>query len=737
MTSSYLDLAPLYGSNQKEQDNMRTSKDGKIKADCFSEVRLLGFPPGVGVLLIMFNRFHNYVVEQLALINESGRFTKPKEGLTDEQTKKSYAKYDNDLFQTGRLITCGLYINCILKDYVRTILGLTDPSKTWDLDPRVQEHKTAQGVGNQVSAEFNLIYRWHAAISERDDKWTNQAYREIFPGKDPKQLSLPEVIQGLRKWEASQPEDPQQRPFAKLQRGSDKTFDDAVLVEILTASVEDVAGSFGANGVPEILRSIEILGIEQARSWNLATLNELRSFFNLTKHETFEDINSDKHVVDQLKHLYDTPDHVELYPGVVIEEAKKPMVGSGLCTSFTISRAILSDAVALVRGDRFYTIDYTPKNLTNWGYNEVNYDTTIDGGQVFYKLFLRAFPDYFQPNSVYAHFPLHTPSKNKEILTKLGIDNEYNWDKPALIPSLTFITSYKAAKAILDNQRDFKVTWGTAIKFLMHNDGKEYGSDFMLSGDSPVNAKSRELMGKALYRDKWHQEIQKFYENITLELLRQKSYKLAGVNQVDIVRDVGNLAQVHFSADVFNFPLKTDANPHGVFAEQELYMIMAVVFTCIFFDADPAKSFPLRKAARTVTQQLGKLVQAMVEPVNASGLFAVIERFHQHTPLSEYGVHMIQQLLKSGLGVKDVVWSQILPTAGGMVRSQTYTFKCCNNVQHRWRIRLSCSRKRWIITSRKKAHHTSRRSIDWLSSIPQRVMTRSCVSKYIHVSSFI
>lgn len=54
--------------------------------------------------------FHNYVVEQLATINENGRFHRPNEGLTHEMAEKSWAKYDNDLFQTGRLITCGLYI---------------------------------------------------------------------------------------------------------------------------------------------------------------------------------------------------------------------------------------------------------------------------------------------------------------------------------------------------------------------------------------------------------------------------------------------------------------------------------------------------------------------------------------------------------------------------------------------------------------------------------------------------
>lgn len=45
---------------------MRTFEDGLLKPDCFSSKRTLGNPPGVGVLLIMFNRFHNYVVTQLA-----------------------------------------------------------------------------------------------------------------------------------------------------------------------------------------------------------------------------------------------------------------------------------------------------------------------------------------------------------------------------------------------------------------------------------------------------------------------------------------------------------------------------------------------------------------------------------------------------------------------------------------------------------------------------------------------
>ena len=108
-TSSYLDLSPLYGSNFEEQKMMRTFKDGKIKPDCFSEKRVLGFPPGVGALLIMFNRWHNRAAENLAAINENGRFSKPR-----SNDKVAWTKYDEDVFQTARLVTCGLYMNLII-----------------------------------------------------------------------------------------------------------------------------------------------------------------------------------------------------------------------------------------------------------------------------------------------------------------------------------------------------------------------------------------------------------------------------------------------------------------------------------------------------------------------------------------------------------------------------------------------------------------------------------------------
>jgi hypothetical protein len=261
-------------------------------------------------------------------------------------------------------VTSGLYVNIILTDYVRTILNLNRTSSTWTLDPRKnfsEVYNSAgvpSGVGNQVSVEFNLVYRWHSAISVRDEKWTNDLYAKLFPNVDPSELTMEQFVKGLRDWEKKLPQEPNQWEFGDMKRDKDTgAFDDVDLIKIITDSTEDIASAFGPRQVPKIMKLVEVLGMEQARLWNVATLNELRKFFQLEPHKEFTDITRDPDVAKSLEVLYKHPDYVELYPGIVAEDAKIPLEpGSGLCPGYTISRAILADAVALTRGDRFYTV---------------------------------------------------------------------------------------------------------------------------------------------------------------------------------------------------------------------------------------------------------------------------------------------------------------------------------------------------------------------------------------------
>ena len=97
--------------------------------------------------------------------------------------------------------------------------------------------------------------------------------------------------------------------------------------------------------------------MQQARSWDVATLNELRKFFKLQPHDTFEILNSDSHIKATLEELYDTTNSIELYPGLIAENAALPdTIRQGLCHGSTMTKAILLNIVALVRGDRYYTL---------------------------------------------------------------------------------------------------------------------------------------------------------------------------------------------------------------------------------------------------------------------------------------------------------------------------------------------------------------------------------------------
>jgi len=59
-TSSYLDLAPLYGSDEETVDKIRV-RDGRglLFQDIIAEERLLLLPPAICALIVLFSRNHN------------------------------------------------------------------------------------------------------------------------------------------------------------------------------------------------------------------------------------------------------------------------------------------------------------------------------------------------------------------------------------------------------------------------------------------------------------------------------------------------------------------------------------------------------------------------------------------------------------------------------------------------------------------------------------------------------
>ena len=137
----------------------------------------------------------------------------------------------------------------MLNDYVGTLVGIPELNTAWFLDPYVggatealAADATPVATGNQVSVEFNLVYRFHMIISDRDDKWTQGFMKKIVPDKDPETMTLEEFYMGLVGYLAKIDKDPAKRTLAGLQRDADGKFDDESMIKIITESTEDIAG---------------------------------------------------------------------------------------------------------------------------------------------------------------------------------------------------------------------------------------------------------------------------------------------------------------------------------------------------------------------------------------------------------------------------------------------------------------------------------------------------------------
>ncbi|KAK6849351.1 fatty acid oxygenase [Apiospora arundinis] len=413
-----LRLSPLYGKISAEEARVRKYSDGLLKHDKFASVEVMLLPPGVRILLVMFNRFHNYVATGLLAINESHRFSKLPTML----------EKDEALYQMARRITCRLYVNIILNDYLRTLLGIQKGDTTWDLQPKNLGRdlpsiirrlvKPAPDETHEVANSLIFSNWWKNALSEEDNDYMSA-----------------NQTNGTPRGQAS---------------NSDMAYTshDNVMVRGLEFAVQDIASALSSNRVPVAFRESQIKSITKARDQQVPTLNGYRNHVGLPAHRTFEDINCSPLVQSKLRALYANPEEVELYPGMVAEQPRPRIMCAtavaekGRWTGSTVTHAVLCDTVTLIRGDSFYTEDeWSPERVTNWGgvgvlphirlynrFHEPASDKNVNYGCVMHKLVLRAFTKHFAADSVFAHFPFVTPEGSRAILAELGADAYYSFE---------------------------------------------------------------------------------------------------------------------------------------------------------------------------------------------------------------------------------------------------------------------------------------------------------------------
>ncbi|KAN0138085.1 hypothetical protein V8E53_003974 [Lactarius tabidus] len=615
-TSSYVDLSPLYGNDQKRLNEIRVNDGrGMIHPDTFAEDRLRLLPPAVCALLVLFSRNHNYIANKLLEINERQTFTKPESILLDDPGRaKKISDQDEDIFQTARLINCGWFGAVIFSDYFSSILGLCRQGSTWSLNPfgeiRDSDHKLFErGRGNVCSVEFNLLYRWHATTSQADEQWATKLMDNIFPDKSVDDLTIDDFKVAVKNIQGQEP-DVSHWTFGGLQREADGMFNNAKLAEILKDAIEQPAAAFGARGTPHIMRLHEIMGIESNRRWGVCSLNEFRKFLGLRPYESFLEWNSDKEIAEAAERLYSNIDNLELYVGLQAEEAKKPVEGAGLCPGYTISRAILSDAIALTRGDRFFTTDFTPHNLTAWGFADCQRDPNGPGnGSMLGRLILRCFPDEFSDNSTYTWFPFQTPESMEVFLRKLGTADRYDFNRPPNSTPTAIAKEYNDVQQILGSAQ-FRRPYGDKGERIVSGEG------FFLASNKEAESQhdQRDVLRVLGTQDQTDKNAHYFYEK-TRDLIELKSYSLIDKNikYVDIVRDVLRYVPLHWAAtSLAGLTLKASNESGGDYTESQLYDMITDIYSFLFLDIDPSKAMNVEARAKDHIKALQLHIKANI-----------------------------------------------------------------------------------------------------------------------------
>ncbi len=174
-SSSYLDLSPLYGYTEEMQRKVRDDKYklGLLKPDTFAEDRLLRQPPGVCIMLVMYNRYHNYAATQLRRINENGRFSVPlkyaeaKLVAVAEQLIPAFREIGSD-FQVylGKYKTA--WKNYRQGSSEEALKGYSEEDLQKKIDSAIKDDKTRNAVEG-------FKKEWEAAWSKLDDDLFNTA----------------------------------------------------------------------------------------------------------------------------------------------------------------------------------------------------------------------------------------------------------------------------------------------------------------------------------------------------------------------------------------------------------------------------------------------------------------------------------------------------------------------------------------------------------------------------------
>jgi prostaglandin-endoperoxide synthase 2 len=331
-----INLLPLYGVSTDQTTALRlkseeSGKRGKLKSQIIDgeeyspflydsygnmkeEFKVLGAPQGFEHLgqYLPANKFSEFkkkifafggprtnTTPQISALNTL--FLREHNRIAGVLEQKNPEWDDDRVFQTARNINIVIYLKIVIEEYINHIQskGLIFKVKPAPWMWNAPFYKT-----NWISAEFAVLYRWHALVPDSME-WNGKSV---------------EMQDGL--------------------------FNNAMLFEVgglrnafanISANRATAMTPFNTN--KKYLLDREKAALKQSRAAKLLPYVDYCKYLNMKVPKTFKDINRDPQVQETLRKLYGTPDKVEFYVGLMAQEHLPKFIFSESLTKFVAKDA--------------------------------------------------------------------------------------------------------------------------------------------------------------------------------------------------------------------------------------------------------------------------------------------------------------------------------------------------------------------------------------------------------------
>jgi prostaglandin-endoperoxide synthase 2 len=209
-------------------------------------------------------------------------FLREHNRIAGEVEKTNPTWDDERVFQTARNILIVIYLKLVIEEYINHITSL---GVTFKVEPKPWVWNAPWYKRNWISAEFSVLYRWHALVPNTE-VWgssTITPLQAVFHNN----LLLDE-IGSLR-----------------------SAFLDISKSRATTMQCFNTA---------QWMLGREKAALEQSRQTELRPFADYMVYLGLDAPKTFEDISSYPEIAAKLRELYGTPDRVEFYVGLVASD---------------------------------------------------------------------------------------------------------------------------------------------------------------------------------------------------------------------------------------------------------------------------------------------------------------------------------------------------------------------------------------------------------------------------------